>query len=142
MNRVKFLPVFRPLVLLAAALTLNACETPANRRELYNTSEPNGPWHDYARRREAEAAVGLPPGSTVQTSTSTGVTPRNTKPTPQPRSGPLSADPTTLPSTNTPAPSSTTTTTVSPAAAPVPVTPGESAPASTSSEQPAPPPGQ
>ena len=138
----KFLLVFRPLVLLATALTLNACDTPANRRQLYNTSEPNGPWHDYARRGEAETAVGLPPGSTATNTNSMGVTPRNTRPTPQPRSGPLSADPTSLPSTNMAAPSNTTTTTVSPAAAPAPMTPGESAPASTSSEQPAAPPGQ
>ena len=128
--------------MMATAFTLNACDTPANRRELYNTSEPNGPWHDYARRRETEAAVGLPANSTVTTSSSTGVTPSNTRPTPQPRSGPLTSDPTTLPSSNTPAPSNTTTTTVSPSAAPAPVTPGESAPASTSSEQPVAPPAQ
>ena len=138
----KFLPVLRPLVLLAAALSLNACATPANRRQLYNTSEPNGPWHDYARRRAAETAVGLPPGSTVQTATSTGVTPSNTRPTPQPRSGPLTSDPTSLPSSNMPAPSNTTTTTVSPAAAPAPISAGESSPASSSSEQPVAPPGQ
>ncbi len=121
---------------------MNACETAANRRELYNTSEPNGPWHDYARRREAETAVGLPPNSTVTNSSSTGVTPSNIRPTPQPRSGPLTSDPTALPSSNMPAPSNTTTTTVNPAAAPAPVTAGESAPASSSSEQPIAPPAQ
>ena len=138
----KFLPVLRPLVLLATALTFNACDTPANRRELYNTTEPNGAWHDYARRREAEAAVGLAPGSTttapVNTAGPATPQPRSGPPTPQPRSSaPLQADPTTLPSTNTPAPGPSTTTTVSPAAAPVPTQPGEAAPSSTSSEQPA-----
>ncbi len=111
-------------MLVVTALTLNACETPANRRELYNTSEANGPWHDYARRREAEAEVGLPPGST-------SIAPASTAPvTSMPRTGnrrrrsraagPLQTDPTALPSTSTPAPGPTTTTTVSPAAAPAP----------------------
>ncbi len=140
---VKFLPVLRPLVLLASALTLNGCDTPANRRELYNTSEPNGAWHDYARRREAEAEVGLPPGSTSIAPATTGpVTPMprtSNRPTPQPRSGPLQTDPTSLPSTNTPAPGPGTTTTVSPAAAPAPVQASESVPTGSSSEPAAPP---
>ena len=132
-------------MLVATVLTLNACETPANRRELYNTSEPNGPWHDYARRREAESEVGLPPGSTSMASAATVTTsapggPRTSnRPTPQPRSGPIQADPTSLPSSNTPAPSNSTTTTVSPSAAPAPQQPGESAPATSSSEPAAPP---
>ncbi len=140
-GRVNFLPVLRPVVLMAAAVSLAACETPANRRELYNTSEPNGVWHDYERRQEAEAEVGLPAGST---STSPGtasapLTTRGSRPTAQPRSGPLQADPTSLPSTNSPAPGPTTTTTVNPAAALVPAQPGEAAPASSSSEPVAPP---
>ena len=125
---------------MATAVSLAACETPANRRELYNTSEPNGAWHDYARRREAEVEVGLPPGST---STSPGtanapITQHGTRPTPQPRSGPLQTAPTTLPFVNTSAPGPTTTTTVNPAAAPVPAPPSEAAPAGSSSEQSAP----
>ena len=132
------------MVLVATALTLNACDTPANRRELYNTSEPNGVWHDYARQREAEADLGLPPGSTGKTAPIAGPTtpmPRgDTRPGPRPRTGPLQADPTALPSANTVAPNpTTTTTTVSPAAAPNPVTPGESVPTGSSSEAPAPP---
>ena len=45
------------------AVTLGACSTPANRRELYNVSEGNsGPWHDYSRRRQAEAETGISGG--------------------------------------------------------------------------------
>ncbi len=125
--------------MLAVAASMTACETPANRRELYNTSEPNGAWHDYARRRDAEAEVGLPPGSTSTAPSTSPISPRGTRPTPQPRSGPLQADPTSLPSTNTPAPGPTTTTTVSPAAAPAPATPSEAAPTGSSSEPGVPP---
>ena len=129
---------------LATAAALAACDTPANRRELYNTTEPNGAGHDYARRRDAEKDAGLPAGSTSVAPASVGgpATPQprgSNRPTPQPRSGPLQADPTILPSANAPAPNATTTTTVSPAAAPVPAQPGEAAPASSSSEPAAPP---
>lgn len=126
--------------MLAVAASLAACETPANRRELYNTTEANGPWHDYARRREAEADAGLPPGSTSTVPNNPApITQRGSRPTPQPRSAPLQSDPTSLPSVNTPAPGPTTQTTVSPAAAPVPVTPSEAAPVGSGSEPAAPP---
>ena len=61
---VKFLPSFSPLALVSLTLVLSSCSTPANRRELYNTSmADSGPWHDYDRRREAEAETGVSAGS-------------------------------------------------------------------------------
>ena len=46
------------------AVALGACSTPANRRELYNTSySQSGSWHDYSRRRQAEAVTGISGGT-------------------------------------------------------------------------------
>ena len=60
----KFLPSLSPLALSALALALSSCANPANQRELYNTSQANsGPWHDYERRREAEAETGVSGGT-------------------------------------------------------------------------------
>ncbi len=61
---VKFLPSLAPLALVSLTLVLSSCANPANRRELYNTSmADSGPWHDYERRREAEATTGVSAGS-------------------------------------------------------------------------------
>ena len=47
------------------AVALAACATPANRRELYNTADSkSGSWHDYDRRRKAEALTGVSGGAT------------------------------------------------------------------------------
>lgn len=49
---------------MALGLALSSCANPANRRELYNTSmADSGPWHDYERRREAEAVTGVSGGT-------------------------------------------------------------------------------
>lgn len=55
----KFLPRLAHLSLLALSLASISCATPANRRALYFSTKPNGPWTDYERRREAEAATGV-----------------------------------------------------------------------------------
>lgn len=79
----KFLPFLRPTALLLAAATLAACSTPANRRELYNTSDSkSGAWHDYDRRRQAEAETGVSGG------VAPSALPNSGKPTAQPSSVP------------------------------------------------------
>lgn len=56
---VKSLPRLAHLSLLALSLASISCATPANRRALYFSTQPHGPWTDYERRREAEAATGV-----------------------------------------------------------------------------------
>ena len=111
-----FLPLSRPLALLGLAISLAACSTPANRRELYNTSNANGPWHDYERRLDASEETGVAPGDmghaagvlpppTAAPGSNIGGTTivRGKRPTPQPKSEPMPADQTTLPSNTAPA---------------------------------------
>jgi hypothetical protein len=84
-NGVKFLPVLRPAILLSCVAVLCGCATAANRRDLYNTTKANGPWHDYERNRLAEADTGLTGTTTTTTTTST---PSRTRSTLRTLSGP------------------------------------------------------
>lgn len=62
----KFLPSLSSLALLPLLLTLSSCASsdPANLRQLYNAPlADNGPWHDYERRRQAEAETGVSGGT-------------------------------------------------------------------------------
>lgn len=61
----KFLPRLVPLSLVALSLASVSCATPANRRALYFSTKPHGPWTDYERRRQSEAATGVVAGSTA-----------------------------------------------------------------------------
>ncbi len=109
---VKFLPTLRPLALLGLAISFAACSTPENRRELYNSTEGNGPWHDYARRMDAAEETGVAPGdmghpvglpggpaTAGDGNNTTGTTVvRGSRVTRQPKSAPIISDPTVLPS--------------------------------------------
>ena len=135
--------------MLGLAISLAACSTPANRRELYNTSSANGPWHDYERRLDASDETGVAPADMGHAA---GVLPppapgsnvggttivRGNRPTPPPKSEPLPADQTTLPSSAVPpavpAPASvpaspTSPTTADPSAPAAPGSPTTSPPA-------------
>ena len=116
-GEVKFLPTLSALALPGlAVLSLAACSTPANRRELYNTNSANGPWHDYERRLDASEETGVAPGDMGRaagpgpegTASPVGGTTvvRGSRPIPQPKSAPLTPDPTALPS-NAPVPGAT-----------------------------------
>ncbi len=103
-----FLPSFRPVACAALAVTLCACATPANRRELYNTGAANGAWHDYAR----EHAPDVPAGTTVTVEANSS-TPRSR----------VHGDRTPLSPPSVPAPDATAPPPPAPApAAPAPVT--------------------
>ncbi len=111
----KFLPSLSPLALVSLALALSSCANPANRRELYNTSmADSGPWHDYDRRREAEAATGVSGGSAP-----TVVPGTRTVPTAPPPTSALPAGTTVAPTT--PAVPAQITDSTSTGAPPVPV---------------------
>ena len=145
----KFLPIHRPLALLGLALSLAACSTPENRRELYNTSGGNGPWHDYERRMDASDETGVPPGDMghgvggpAGPAGTVGVQPpgRTGRVTPPPKSAPITTDATALPSnaapSNVPAPANVP---ASPSAPSSPTTTDPSAPAAPGSQMTAPP---
>ncbi len=115
---VKISPVRLPLALLGPAILIAACSTPENRRELYNTSSTNGPWHDYERRLDAAAETGQAPGDMGHAAADPGTpTPlsadgnntggttvvRGGRPTRQSKTAPLAPDQMTLPS-SVPAP--------------------------------------
>ena len=115
----KFLPTLSPVALVSLALALSACANPANRRELYNTSQADsGPWHDYERRREAESATGVSGGAAP-----TVVPGTRGRPTAPPPSSALPPGTTVAPATvSAPVPAQVTDTT-SAGAPPVPVNP-------------------
>lgn len=126
----KFLPSLSPLALASLTLALSACATPANRRELYNTPQAeSGPWHDYERRREAEATTGVSGGSAP-----TVVPGTRGRPTTTPASAPL--PPGTSPAPVTPAAPAAVpaqvTDTSNTGAPPVPINPPAAVPEATS----------
>ena len=100
---------------MSVALALSSCANPANRRELYNTSQADsGPWHDYERRREAEAQTGISGGASPSAVSGT-----RGRPTAQPRTSNLPAGTSPAPA-GTPAAQGTDTTSGAP---PAPVNP-------------------
>ncbi len=112
----KFLPSLSPLALASLALALSACANPANRRELYNTSQAeSGPWHDYDRRRMAEAETGVSGGSAP-----TVVPGARSRTTPPPAGAPLPPGTAPAPAPAVPAQVTDTSSTGAP---PVPVNP-------------------
>ena len=121
----KFLPSLSPVALVSLGLALSSCANPANRRELYNTSlADSGPWHDYERRREAEAVTGVSGGSAP-----TVVPGTRSRPTAPPPASALPTGTTVVPTTPTvPAQITDSTSTGAP---PVPVNPPGAAGAAT-----------
>jgi hypothetical protein len=144
---VKFLPTFRPVALLSMMLSLVACSTPANRRELYNTADANGPWHDYERRLDAAEETGAAPGdmghaaeASLPAGNNTGATTIvRSRATPLPKSAPVTPDATVLPS-NQPQPAPAPGSVPAPASVPAsPTTSDPGAPAAPGSATTAPP---